>query len=183
MGKNLVGKTLLEVKKTMKVVGKAAGEVGSAVGEAASNISNHTKKIAKISMLKAEMDAMYAELGKSVFMDGLMPSNEKAMELMRNCSFDSRINSAYTSWPPRYESKLLEKACSLYFEVTGKTAVKSVTHGGLEAGFFSGLNPGLEMLSFAPKAEFIHSVQERLSISSSEEIRRFLRRLVIECGE
>ena len=82
MGKNLVGKTLLEVKKTMKVVGKAAGEVGSAVGEAASNISNHTKKIAKISMLKAEMDAMYAELGKSVFMDGLMPSNEKAMELM-----------------------------------------------------------------------------------------------------
>ena len=82
MNKNIVGKTLLEVKKTMKVVGKAAGEVGSAVGEAATNISNHTKKIAKISMLKAEMDAMYTELGKSVFMDGLMPSNEKAMELM-----------------------------------------------------------------------------------------------------
>lgn len=123
------------------------------------------------------------ELARSLYNDRRTDIAEKAMELMRNCSFDSRINSAYTSWPPRYESKLLEKACSLYFEVTGKTAVKSVTHGGLEAGFFSGLNPGLEMLSFAPKAEFIHSVQERLSISSSEEIRRFLRRLVIECGK
>lgn len=80
--KNMMGKALLEMKKVGKAFGKAAGEVGSAVGEAATNISTHTKKIAKVSMLKAEMDNLYMELGKSVFMDGLMPDNETAMNLM-----------------------------------------------------------------------------------------------------
>lgn len=82
MGKNMMGKALLEMQKVGKAFGKAASEVGSAMGEAATNISAHTKKVAKISMLKAEMDNLYVELGKSVFMDGLMPENETALNLM-----------------------------------------------------------------------------------------------------
>ena len=76
------GKFLYEMKKVGAVVKKSAGEVGSAIGEAATNISAHAKTIAKVAVLKAEMDAIYLDLGKSVFEDGLMPDNETACNLM-----------------------------------------------------------------------------------------------------
>ena len=79
---NNMGKVLLEMKKVGGAFKKSANEIGSAIGEAATNISAHTKAIAKIAMLKAEMDAIYLDLGKSVFEDGLMPDNETAMNLM-----------------------------------------------------------------------------------------------------
>lgn len=76
------GKFLYEMKKVGAVVKKSAGEVGSAIGEAATNLSAHAKTVAKIAVLKAEMDAIYLDLGKSVFEDGLMPDNETAWNLM-----------------------------------------------------------------------------------------------------
>ena len=76
------GKFLHEIKKVGAVVKKSASEVGSAIGEAATNISAHAKVAAKVAVLKAEMDAIYLDLGKSVFEDGLMPSNETALNLM-----------------------------------------------------------------------------------------------------
>lgn len=79
---NVWGKTLLEMKRVGAVIGKSAGEIGAAFGEAAVNISAHTKKVAKISIMKAEMDNLYYELGKVVFEEGLMPSNELAMIYM-----------------------------------------------------------------------------------------------------
>ena len=79
---NILGKTMLEMKRVGKVISRSACEVGNAIGEAATNISAHTKKVAKISMMKAEIDNLYYELGKAVFEDGLMPSNELAMTYM-----------------------------------------------------------------------------------------------------
>lgn len=79
---NIMGKALLGAKKIGQAVGKFATEIGTTIGGAASELGDYTKKVAKVSMFKAEMDGLYSELGKSVFMDGLTPNNEKAMELM-----------------------------------------------------------------------------------------------------
>ena len=90
---NFMGKTLLGAKKLGKAVGKSAGEIGATIGKSATEIGNtiggaatefgdYTKKVAKVSMVKAEMDELYFKLGKSVFEDGLMPSNETAMDIM-----------------------------------------------------------------------------------------------------
>ena len=80
---NFWGKTLLEAKKVGSAISKSAKEIGGAVGEATSNIADHTKKSAKIAMLKAEMEQLYTELGKSVFNYGMVEENEESLEIMK----------------------------------------------------------------------------------------------------
>ncbi len=104
----------------------------------------------------------------------------KAMELLQNNGFSAATDSVYSSWEPRWDSPLLEKACSIYHEITGKTAERFVIHGGLEPGIFCGINPDLQMLSFAPATQSVHSPQEKLSISDSETVRKLLRKLITE---
>ena len=102
----------------------------------------------------------------------------KALELLHENGFAAGVDSQYTSWEPRWESPLLEHACKVYESVTGKTAERFVIHGGLEPGMFCGMTPALEMLSFAPATQSVHSPQEKLSISDSENIRKVLRKLL-----
>ena len=69
-------------------------------------------------------------------------------------------------------------ACTIYRDVMNKEPEKFVIHGGLEPGMFCGMNPKLQMLSFAPATQAVHSPQEKLSISDSEAVRKLLRALV-----
>ena len=101
-----------------------------------------------------------------------------ALNTLRENGFAAEVDSQYTSWEPRWESPLLEHACKVYKSITGKTAERFVIHGGLEPGMFCGMNPKLEMLSFAPATQSVHSPQEKLSISDSENIRKLLRKLL-----
>ncbi|MBO5923278.1 MAG: beta-Ala-His dipeptidase [Lentisphaeria bacterium] len=101
-----------------------------------------------------------------------------AMTLLRENGFTAAVDSQYTSWEPRWDSPLLEHACKVYESVVGKPAERFVIHGGLEPGMFCGMNPKLEMLSFAPATQSVHSPQEKLSISDSENIRKLLRKLL-----
>ena len=101
-----------------------------------------------------------------------------ALNLMRDNDFAADVDSEYTSWEPQWNSPLLEKACAIYRDITGKDAERFVIHGGLEPGLFCGMNPNLQMLSFAPATQSVHSPQEKLSISDSEKVRKLLRELV-----
>ena len=79
---NLLGKSLLELKKIGRTIADSAVDIGSAVGEAAVHITDHAKKSANLAIEKAEMDELYYKLGKSVFEEGLHPDNEEAMSIM-----------------------------------------------------------------------------------------------------
>ena len=79
---DLLGKSLLELKKIGRTIADSAVDIGSAVGEAAVNITDHAKKSANLAIEKAEMDELYYKLGKSVFEEGLHPDNEEAMSIM-----------------------------------------------------------------------------------------------------
>ena len=88
-----MGKVLLEMNKAGKVISETAGEVGTAIGVASIDIADKTKKSvgelsdrakksAKIAMLKAEIDDMYKDLGKSIFEDGMLLTNDRALAIM-----------------------------------------------------------------------------------------------------
>lgn len=98
---NLVGKTLLEAKRLGenlskstvelgKVISKSSGEFGNTVGEVFSSFSSIAQKSAKISMLKAEIDENFEELGRSVFENGLTPDNEEGLDIL-NILFDKHM--------------------------------------------------------------------------------------------
>lgn len=101
-----------------------------------------------------------------------------ALALFKEYGFSGNVSSAYSSWEPKWESDFLEFACRTAQQITGKKAQKNVIHGGLEPGMFCGMNPQLEMISFAPHTLALHSPQERMEISSAEESRQLLRKLV-----
>jgi dipeptidase D len=101
-----------------------------------------------------------------------------ALALLKEYGFSGSVSSAYSSWEPKWESEFLEYACRTAQQITGRKAQKNVIHGGLEPGMFCGMNPQLEMISFAPHTLALHSPQERMEISSAEESRQLLRKLI-----
>ena len=57
-----------------------------------------------------------------------------------------------------------------YKEVTGKDAVISTVHAGLECGLLSAKKPTLDCVSFGPDIPDVHSVKERLDIASTARV-------------
>lgn len=88
------------------------------------------------------------------------------------------VRGTYPAWSFAPDSKLREKASALYEQMFGKPPVLTVTHGGLECGYFSSGINGVDCLSIGPQIDDIHSVREKISISSIDRTSRFLSELL-----
>ena len=77
-------------------------------------------------------------------------------------------HSAYPGWQYARKSEFRELVLNTYREITGKTGKIEATHGGLECGLFIEKIPGLDAISLGPNLHDVHSVQEKLSIPSTE---------------
>ena len=84
---NLLGKTILEGKKLVdSITEKATPVVSEAVKtfkEQSADLTAKAKRAVDISVLRAEIADLYTEFGKATFEWGLMPSNEKALDIMK----------------------------------------------------------------------------------------------------
>jgi len=60
-------------------------------------------------------------------------------------------------------------------EAYGKNANIYATHAGLECGIFTGKIEGLDAIAIGPDAHDVHTVYERLSISSTNKFYEFLK--------
>ena len=61
-----------------------------------------------------------------------------------------------------------------YEELFGEKPEVKAIHAGLECGIFYEKIPGLDCVSFGPDNFDIHTPQERLSISSTERVWKFI---------
>lgn len=122
-------------------------------------------------------------LGRSLYDEKRQAMMNDAVCKLQNAGFTAVIDSEYTSWRPCWDSPLLEFACRIYKELTNSEAQKTVIHGGLEPGLFCGMNPRLQMLSFAPLTQSVHSPQEKLNIPDVEKSRVLLRTLLERLNE
>ncbi|MCR5769551.1 MAG: aminoacyl-histidine dipeptidase [Lachnospiraceae bacterium] len=86
----------------------------------------------------------------------------------------------YPGWAYRKDSKVRDVLCRLYEEESGKKPVITAIHAGLECGLFSEALPGLDCVSIGPDLKDIHSVNERMSISSVERLYKLVRRFLEE---
>ncbi|HNW58337.1 MAG TPA: aminoacyl-histidine dipeptidase [bacterium] len=72
----------------------------------------------------------------------------------------------YPGWMPNVDSPLLKVALEAYKEVTGKKAVYSAIHAGLECGIIGEKFPGMDMISFGPDLKHPHSPEEKVNVKS-----------------
>ncbi|MFR9552957.1 MAG: aminoacyl-histidine dipeptidase [Rikenellaceae bacterium] len=80
---------------------------------------------------------------------------------------DVAHSDGYPGWTPNPESKLLDVICDCYrTQYGGAEPVVRAMHAGLECGLFLENFPDLDMVSFGPTMEGVHSPEERLNIES-----------------
>ncbi|MCP1109267.1 aminoacyl-histidine dipeptidase [Ohessyouella blattaphilus] len=84
----------------------------------------------------------------------------------------------YPAWQFRPESELRDVLVKEYENLFGKTPEVSTIHAGLECGLFVGKNPALDCVSIGPEMFDVHSVNERLSIASTETTWKYLQSIL-----
>ncbi len=80
---------------------------------------------------------------------------------------DVTHSDGYPGWTPNPSSKLLDVICDCYkAQYNGEEPVVRAMHAGLECGLFLENYPDLDMVSFGPTMQGVHSPDERLNIES-----------------
>lgn len=80
----------------------------------------------------------------------------------------------YPAWEYRENSVLREKMISVYKEMYGKSPSVEMVHAGLECGLFCGKIPQFDAVSTGPDMWDIHTVGERLSVSSVKRTYKYI---------
>ncbi len=78
-----------------------------------------------------------------------------------------RAGEAYPAWPPRTDSPLLATAVAAYTRLHGEEPEVGAFHAGLECGVIGDKVGGMDMISFGPNMDGVHTPDERVSISST----------------
>ena len=80
----------------------------------------------------------------------------------------------YPGWKPDMDSAILKLAKSTYKQLTGKEPEVKAVHAGLECGIIGEKYPGMDMVSFGPTLEGVHSPDEKIYIDTVEKYWNFL---------
>ena len=74
----------------------------------------------------------------------------------------------YPGWQPNMDSPIMKIARDAYKELYGITPAIKAIHAGLECGLFLEKFPHLDMVSFGPTLQGVHSPSERMHIPAVE---------------
>ena len=89
----------------------------------------------------------------------------------------------YPGWAPNMDSTIMKIAGDAYKELYGiQPAIKAI-HAGLECGLFLQKYPHLDMVSFGPTLQNVHSPSERMYIPAVERFWGQLRRTIEKVAE
>lgn len=87
---------------------------------------------------------------------------------------------AYPGWDIKKESPFRDMLCRVYEKSYGKKPEVCAIHAGLEGGIFTAKLPDIDIVSMGPDISDIHTVYERLDISSAYRVYAFLKEAVLE---
>jgi dipeptidase D len=80
----------------------------------------------------------------------------------------------YPGWKPDMESPILKISKAAYQSLFGKEPIVKAIHAGLECGVLGERIPGMDMVSFGPTLECVHSPDERIHIDTVDKFWIFL---------
>lgn len=87
--------------------------------------------------------------------------------------------AAYPSWTYRAKSNLRNTANKVYSEIFNEEIKTLAVHAGLECGcFVNKIEGDMDAISIGPNTWDLHSPSERLSVSSTEKVYKFLTKIL-----
>lgn len=87
----------------------------------------------------------------------------------------------YPGWTPNPNSEILKSAVKAYEKIVGNEPIVCSIHAGLECGLFLEKYPDLDMISYGPTMKGVHSPDEKLSISSTQQYWKIILELIKNC--
>ncbi|MDR3118064.1 MAG: aminoacyl-histidine dipeptidase [Mediterranea sp.] len=84
------------------------------------------------------------------------------------------FGNGYPGWKPDPDSEILKIAVASYKKLFGTDAKIKAIHAGLECGLFLEKYPSLDMISFGPTLQGVHSPDERMFIPTVDKFWRHL---------
>ena len=99
----------------------------------------------------------------------------------KNLDFEIKTGGFYPPWEYRANSELQELYCKTYKEIVGENPKVEAIHAGLECAVFSGDIKGLDCISIGPSLYDVHTVNERMSLSSTEKLINILIKMLENC--
>jgi dipeptidase D len=84
----------------------------------------------------------------------------------------------YPAWAYTRDSKLRDLCVDIFEKQYGKKPVIEIIHAGLECGILSSKIEGLDCISFGPDLLDIHTVSERMGISSVQRVWEYLKAIL-----
>lgn len=141
--------------------------VANGVQKMSGQIEGLVESSTNLGILRVEDGYMYAKSStRSSVATAKRAIGDKICFLTEFLGGDYTEEGAYPGWEYNPDSKLHPLMVDVYEKMYGEKPVVEVIHAGLECGLFFECMPGLDCVSFGPDMESIHSVNEKLSISS-----------------
>ena len=111
----------------------------------------------------------------------LFALSEKLLMLAKCIGCESETSGYYPPWEYKKDSEMQELCSNIFEEMYGYKPKIEAIHAGLECAVFSGAIDGLDCISIGPKVLDAHTVEEKLSISSTEETYKLLVKMLENC--
>lgn len=89
-----------------------------------------------------------------------------------------RYGDGYPAWQPNINSSILKTAVNVYKDTFGAEPKIEAIHAGLECGLIGEKYPNMDMLSFGPNLKDVHSPDERVQISSTQNCWKLLLEII-----
>jgi dipeptidase D len=105
-------------------------------------------------------------------------SAARSAAALGTCGASTSILNGYPAWTPDPDSRLARICSEAWKNMTGNDLEVTAIHAGLECGIINSLVPGMDSVSLGPDLHEVHSVTERVSVSSTARIAAFLRHLL-----
>lgn len=83
-------------------------------------------------------------------------------------------SDGYPGWKPNLASPILKNAVATYTQMYGVEPKVKAVHAGLECGIIGEKYPGMDMVSFGPTLEGVHSPDEKIYVDTVDKYWRFL---------
>lgn len=103
---------------------------------------------------------------------------DKLMFLFGFAGGSCTAGSEYPAWEYRRDSALRDTFVRVFEECYGKKPEITAIHAGLECGLICEKIPDMDIVSIGPDMKDIHTPNERLGITSSVRVYRFLEKLL-----
>ncbi len=153
--------------------------VPNGVLEMSADIAGLVQTSLNLGVLKIENDALSLHFGlRSNKKSGLYFLIEKLQAFFGSVNWETDTNGHYPPWEYKDNSQLREIYKAVYADYFGKAPKVEAIHAGLECGVFADAIEGIDCISIGPALYDVHTVNEKLSISSTENVFNILLKIL-----